>query len=42
MAIGELLLEFASEALLDLVEAGKERDGHKDDNGALAVTDFEL
>lgn len=42
MTIGELLLELAGQALLDLVEAGEERNGDKDDNGALAVADFEL
>ena len=42
MSIGEFLLEFASEALLDLVEAGKERDGDEDYNGTFAVADFEL
>ena len=42
VAVGELLLELAGQALLDLVEAGEERDGHKDDDGALAVANFEL
>ena len=42
MAVRELLLEFAGQALLDLVETGKEGDGDKDHDGALAVADFEL
>ncbi len=42
MAVGELLLEFASQALLDLVEARQEGYGDEDDDGALAVADLEL
>jgi hypothetical protein len=42
VAIRELLLEFAGEALLDLVEAGEEGDGNEDYDGALSVADFEL
>lgn len=42
MAVGELLLEFTGQALLDLVEAAEERDGDEDDDGLLAVADFEL
>lgn len=42
MPVGELLLEFTSEALLDLVEAGKKRDGDEDYNGTFAMADFEL
>jgi len=42
VAVGELLLEFAGQALLDLVEAREEGDGDEDDDGALAVRDFEL
>ena len=42
VAVGEFLLEFAGQALLDLVEAGEEGDGDEDDDGALAVADFEL
>jgi hypothetical protein len=35
LAVGELLLKFASEALLHLVEAGKERNWHEDYNSLL-------
>ena len=42
MSVGELLLEFTGEALLDLVEAGKQRDGDEDYNGTFAMADFEL
>lgn len=42
MTVGELLLELAGQALLDLVEAGEERNGDKDNDGALAVADLEL
>lgn len=42
MSVGELLLKFAGETLLDLVEAREERDGDEDDDGALAVAHFEL
>ena len=42
MAVGEFLLELAGQALLDLVEAGEDRDGDEDNNGALAVADFKL
>lgn len=42
VAVGELLLEFTSETLLDLVEVGEERDRNKDDDGAFSTTDFEL
>ena len=42
MTVGELLLEFADQALLDFVEVGQQGNGDEDDNGALAVADFEL
>jgi len=42
VAVGELLLELTGQALLDLVEAGEERNGDEDDNGTLAVADLEL
>ena len=42
MAIGELLLKLAGQALLNLVEACEERDRDEDDNGTLSVADFEL
>lgn len=42
VTVGELLLEFAGEALLDLVEAGEEGHGDEDDDCALVVADFEL
>ena len=42
MTVGELLLELAGEALLDFVEAGEEGDGDEDDDGLLAVANFEL
>ena len=42
VAVGELLLEFAGQALLDLVEAGEEGDRDEDNDGALAVANFEL
>jgi hypothetical protein len=42
MSIGEFLFEFTGEALLDLVEALEERDGNEDDDGLLAMADFEL
>jgi hypothetical protein len=42
VAVGELLLEFAGEALLDFVEAREEGDWDEDYDGAFAVTDFEL
>jgi hypothetical protein len=35
LAVGELLLEFPSQALLNLVEAWEERDGHEDHDGFL-------
>jgi hypothetical protein len=42
VAVAEFLLEFASQAGLDFVEAGEDRDGDEDDDCAFAVTDFEL
>jgi hypothetical protein len=42
VAVGEFLLEFAGQALLDLVEAGEEGNGDEDDDRALVVADFEL
>lgn len=42
VTVGELLFEFAGEALLDFVEAGEDGDWHEDDDGAFAVADFEL
>lgn len=42
MTVRELLLQLAGQTLLDLVEAGEEGDRDKDDDGALAVADFEL
>ena len=42
VAVRELLLEFAGEALLDLVEAREEGDGDEDYDCFLAVADFEL
>jgi hypothetical protein len=42
MAVRELLFELAGQALLNLVEAGEERDRYEEDNGALAMADFEL
>lgn len=42
VAVGELLLELTGQALLDLVEAGEERDGDEDDNGTFSVADLEL
>ena len=42
MAVGELLLEFAGQALLDLVETREEWHGDEDHDGALAMADFEL
>lgn len=42
VAVGELLLELAGQTLLDLVEAGEERDGDEDNDGTLAVANFEL
>jgi len=42
VAVRELLLQFTRQPLLDLVEAGEKRDGDEDDNGALAVANFEL
>ena len=40
--VRELLLQFACQALLDLVEAGEEGDGDEDHDRALAVANFEL
>jgi len=34
--------EFAGETLLNFVEAGEEWDGDEDDDGFLAMADFEL
>lgn len=42
VTVGELLLEFAGKALLNLVEAGKERDRNEDDDCALVVADLKL
>lgn len=42
VAVGKLLLKFAGETLLDLVEIGEQRDGDEDDNGAFSTSDFEL
>jgi len=42
VAVGELLLELTGQTLLNLVEAGEERDGDEDDDRTLAVADFEL
>ena len=42
MAVGELLLELAGQALLDFVKAGEERDGDEDDDRFLSVANFEL
>ena len=42
VAVGELLLEFAGEALLDLVEAWEERNGDEDYDCFLAVANFDL
>jgi hypothetical protein len=42
VTVGELLLELAGQALLDLVEAGEERNRDEDNNGALVVADLEL
>jgi len=42
VAVGELLLELAGQALLDLVETGEEGDRDEDDNGTLAAADLEL
>lgn len=42
VAVRELLLQLAGQALLDLVEAAEERDGDEDDDRAFAVADFEL
>lgn len=35
LSVGELLLEFAGETLLNFVEAWEERDGHEDNDGFL-------
>jgi len=42
VAVRELLLELAGQALLDFVEAGEEGDGDEDDDGFFAVADFDL
>ncbi len=42
VAVGELLFQLAGETLLDLVEAGEERNGHEDDDGFFAVANFDL
>jgi hypothetical protein len=42
VAVRELLLKLAGEALLDAVEALQGRDGDKDDNSLLAVADLDL
>lgn len=42
MSVGELLLEFSGQSLLDLVEVLKERNWDEDDDCALSVTNFEL
>lgn len=42
MSIGELLLEFSGQSLLNLVEVVEERDWDEDDDRALAMADFEL
>jgi hypothetical protein len=42
VAVRELLLQLAGQALLDFVEAGEERDGNEDDDGFFAVADFNL
>lgn len=42
MSVGELLFEFAGEALLDFVEVGEQWDGHEDYDGALAMADLKL
>lgn len=42
MAVGELLFQFTGQALLDFVEARKEGNRDEEDNGALAVANFEL
>lgn len=42
VAVRELLFQLARQALLDLVEARKEGNGHEDDDGFFAVADFNL
>ena len=42
VAVGELLLQLAGQALLDLVEAWQEGHGDEDDDGALVVANLEL
>jgi hypothetical protein len=42
VTVAEFLLEFASQAGLDLVEAGEDGDGDKDNDCALAMANFEL
>lgn len=42
VSVGELLLEFSGQSLLDLVEVLKQRNGHEDDDCALVVAHFEL
>lgn len=42
MSVGELLLEFSGQSLLDLVEVVEERDWDEDDDCALSMADFEL
>jgi hypothetical protein len=42
VAVGELLLKLTGQTLLNLVEAGEERDGDEDNDRTLAVADFEL
>jgi hypothetical protein len=42
VAVRELLLQLAGQALLDFVKAGEERDGDEDDDGFFAVAHFDL
>jgi len=42
VSVRELLLEFAGESLLHLVEVREERDWDEDHDCALAMADFEL
>jgi hypothetical protein len=42
VAVRELLFQLARQALLHLVEAREQRHRHEDDDGFLAVADFQL
>lgn len=42
MAVAELLLELTGDSLLDLVQVGDQRNGHKDNEGLLSSSNLQL